>query len=606
MCGKLYKYTWNIFEQLGNTLKIRSIQFIITFSFAFVTIFTMLIVGITLYNKFSNSEEENAAIYARQTVDQFVMNMDYYLRAIMEISDSINDIVYYSEDISNKKIKDQMNVVLGTRKDIVTLAVFSQNGDMVVGVPTNKIKSNRTITEQDWFKQPIAEPANLFVSSPHVQNIFEGQHSWVVSLSREITYNQNGRKLQGILMVDINFSAMDQLCKSVQLGKRGYIFLVDRFGNIVFHPQLQLINAGLKSENLHDIQEHVIGRYIDIFNGERRLTTIQTMYYTRWRVVGVAYMDEFVTTQKEIRRYVGWTILLGIFFATMVSAIISAKIAQPIKKLEKSMKMVEKGQFDITVEASGEDEVVKLSNTFNLMLSRIRQLMNQIVLEQEAKRKSELNALQAQINPHFLYNTLDSIVWMAENEKSNEVITMVTALARLFRISISRGKNVITVREELEHARNYLIIQKIRYKNKFRFEINAEEEILSYKTLKLILQPIIENAIYHGIEYMVDEGLIKITVGAENGKLSYQVSDNGVGMSSEKIKTILSKESKNKESSGVGVKNVHERIQLFYGNEYGLEIESEIEVGTDVRIMIPLVEDREMEDYIHEESSKTS
>jgi two-component system sensor histidine kinase YesM len=253
------------------------------------------------------------------------------------------------------------------------------------------------------------------------------------------------------------------------------------------------------------------------------------------------------------------------------------------------MKMVEDCQLDINVDIKGEEEVVKLAQTFNMMLMRIRKLLAQVLQEQEEKRKSELDALQAQINPHFLYNTLDSIVWMAENEKNEDVITMVTSLARFFRISISRGKNVITIEEELEHARNYMIIQKMRYKNKFRFEIEAEKDTLHCKTLKLILQPLIENALYHGIEYMVDEGYINISVRKLDGKILFQVKDNGLGMPPEKLETLLL--AKSKEYSGVGVKNVHERIKLFYGNEYGLEIESQLEVGTNVKIWIPIIED---------------
>jgi two-component system sensor histidine kinase YesM len=225
------------------------------------------------------------------------------------------------------------------------------------------------------------------------------------------------------------------------------------------------------------------------------------------------------------------------------------------------------------------------------MVSRIRQLMDQIVVEQEAKRKSELNALQAQINPHFLYNTLDSIVWMAENGKSEDVITMVTSLARLFRISISRGKNIITVREEIEHARNYLIIQKVRFKNKFSFNIDVDEEVIQYKTLKLILQPIIENALYHGIQYMVEEGSINISAKIAQGKLLYEIADSGLGIKPELLEKILSHDSKESGGAGVGVRNVHERIQLCYGKEYGIEIQSELEEGTTVKLWLPIVKD---------------
>ena len=569
----------------------RSIQFIITASFMFVTILAMIFVGVTLYGKFSNMSEETATINTRQIIDQVNLNLDYYLRSMMDISNSLDDIIYYNEDMPKDKLIEKMNVILGTRKDIVTLAVFSDQGKMVVSVPSNKMKDNISLIGQNWFNSPLKEPANVFFSSPHVQNLFEGQHDWVVSLSRQISYNKEGREVQGVLLVDMNFSAIEQLCRKVALGKKGYIYLIDSNGNIVYHPQQQLINIGLKSENINEVMDHVFGKYFDSVNGERRLITIQTVSYARWRIVGIAYMDEITAVKKDISNYAFLIISFGILVVITISAFISAKISQPIKQLEKSMKMVEQGRFDINIDVRGEIEVAQLSKAFNLMVSRIRTLMDQIVLEQEAKRKSELNALQAQINPHFLYNTLDSIVWMAEKGKSQDVITMVTALARLFRISISRGKNVITVQEELEHAKNYLIIQKIRYKNKFTYQIEAQEQTLQYKTLKLILQPIIENSIYHGIEYMVDEGSIRISVEVVDGKLLLKVGDNGLGMKPEVLENLLAYESRSKNGSGVGVKNVHERIQLCYGKDYGLQIESEQEVGTTVNIWLPIVED---------------
>lgn len=593
---RLIKYFKIPFVMLLNSLRVRSIQFVITASFMLVTIFGMLFVGITISNKVSNLEEQNAAVNTRQTIDQVNMNLDYYLRNMMEISDYLNDIIYYYQDIPDQKLIEQMNVVLNSRKDLVTLAVFSRDGELLVGVPENRVKDGVNIKGQGWFTAPFGEPSAPFFSSPHVQNIFEGQHSWVVSLSREITFNRKGKKEQGILLVDMNFSSINQLCQQVRLGSKGYIYIIDSRGNIVYHPQQQLINVGLKHENIDDVLEHVFGRYFDNYNGERRLITIETVNYCRWRIVGIAYMDEIAAIKKDIGNFTLIIIAFGVLIAVSISTLISAKISQPIKRLEKSMKKVEQGMFDINIDVKGEAEVAQLSRAFNLMVIRIRDLMNQIVHEQDAKRISELNALQAQINPHFLYNTLDSIVWMAENSKDKDVITMVTALARLFRISISKGRNVISVQEELEHARNYLIIQKIRYKNKFTFEIQAQEEAMKCRTLKLILQPIIENAIYHGIEYMVDEGFIKITVSIVENKLLYEVSDNGLGMPPDILDNLLSGEYRRREGSGVGVKNVHERIQLYYGGEYGLEINSRLEEGTDVKIWLPLIMDESKED----------
>lgn len=596
MKNKLNRFIKAPFTLLTNSFKVRSIQFVISVSIMLITILAMVFVGITLYSKVSNLTEQNAITNTRQIIEQVNTTLDYYLRSMMEISDYINDVIDSDEQISNEKLDEQMNVILNTRKDIVTLAVFSKDGELVAGVPNYKIKDNIDITEQDWFKAAVMEPANLYFSPPHVENIFKGQHSWVVSLGRGVTIKRNGERIEGVLLVNMNFSAIDQLCQKVSFGKKGYVYIIDSQYNIVYHPQQQLINVGLKQENLKEVQEHVFGRYFDSYNGEKRLITIETVNYCRWRIVGVAYMDEIAAIRKDIGNYILWILLFGILFVISISAFVSAKISQPIKRLEKSMKMVEQGKFDINIDIKGEAEVAQLAKAFKLMVARIKQLMGQIVLEQEAKRISELNALQAQINPHFLYNTLDSVVWMAENGKSEDVITMITSLARLFRISISRGRNIISVREELEHARNYLVIQSIRYKNKFKYEIEADEETFQCRTMKLILQPIIENAIYHGIEYMVDQGFIKISVSIVDGKLLYKVRDNGLGMDKQTVENLLSYEPRNRKGSGVGVKNVHERIQLYYGKEYGLQIKSELEVGTTVYIWLPLMRDENQED----------
>lgn len=547
----------------------------------------MIFVVLTISKKFSRIAERNAYINTRQIINQVNTNLDYYLRNMMEISHYLNDIIYNS-DITDEELKLKIDVIRKSRKDIVTLALFSEEGDLVISAPTFKLKSTYNITKQDWFKAPIDDPANLFFSSPHVQNIFEGKYSWVVSLSREIEYEKDGETKTGILLVDMNFRDIDDLCQKTALGDQGYVFLIDSNENIVYHPKQQLINIGLKNENIEEIRNHVFGTYMDEVNGEKRLITIDTVNYSRWRIVGVAYMHEIVTTEKDIRNYIIWILIVAIIIAIIISAYISSKISNPIKKLEKTMKIVEKGVFDIKVDVKGETEVTQLARSFSLMITRIKNLMNQIVSEQEDKRKSELDALQAQINPHFLYNTLDSITWMAERGKNDDVVTMVTSLARLFRISISKGKNIITVGEEVEHVRNYLIIQKIRYKNKFEYEIDIDESLKEHLTLKLILQPIVENAIYHGIKNIIDEGFIKVTVSIVEDKLLYEITDNGIGMEEDVIEQIFSEEFNSTNESGVGIKNVHQRIQLYCGKDYGLHIESEVEVGTRVDIYIPM------------------
>jgi putative HAMP domain protein len=212
------------------------------------------------------------------------------------------------------------------------------------------------------------------------------------------------------------------------------------------------------------------------------------------------------------------------------------------------------------------------------------------VAEHNAKRKSEFDTLQSQINPHFLYNTLDIIVWMIENENSDKAVNIVTALAKFFRISLSKGKNIITVKDEVEHVRNYLMIQNMRFKNRFEYSIDVDEEVLSYSSLKLMLQPLVENAIYHGMEFMDGDGEIDVKVFKEDDSLYFMITDNGLGMSEDMVETLLSKDFvPSKKGSGIGVKNVNERIKLYFGSEYGLKVESEPDEGTKITIHLPAV-----------------
>lgn len=591
MMNKRIKHLKSIFETVVSSFKVMSIQFIVTISFALTTIVAIVFIGITLFSKYAETTEQNVDMNSRQIIEQVNMNLEYYHINMMKMATLLDSNIRKNPELPNSKVEEQMDVLVDARDDIVSVAIFSKSGELVMGTPFSKLKDNVNIKEQEWYKQSTMGTERISFSTPHVQNLYPFKHNWVISISKPVSFYYKGKLTEGIVLVDMNFSGIDQLCQKVSLGRRGYIYITDSEGNLIYHPQQQLIYTGLKAEDNKEISNRDYGSFIQNFNGEKRIITVKTASYTGWKLVGVSYMDEVTALKKDMTRFSGAILFFVIIFVISIIIFISAKVTQPIKRLDRYMKKVEGGNFDIEVHISGDAEVVHLSKTFNLMVARIRQLMDQIVIEQESKRKSELNALQAQINPHFLYNTLDSIVWMAENEKSQDVITMVTSLARLFRISISRGKNIISVREELEHARNYLVIQKIRYKNKFQYTIEAEDQALECKTIKLILQPIIENAIYHGIEYMVDEGQINISAKIVDDKLLYEVNDNGLGMKEDIIKKLLSYESKNKGGSGVGVKNVHERIQLSFGKEYGIEIESELEVGTKVKIWLPIIKD---------------
>lgn len=572
--------------------KINSIQSIITLSFTAVIILSMLIISFALYRMFSNNAEERAAFSTQQIMNQVNINLEVYLKGMIEISDIIRSN-FEGDTVENKRdIRDLLEVTSKIRKDIVAVTVYNKNGQLLIGYPYQTLDQNISVSEQAWFKESFEYPVGYIFQPPHVQRIFKGRRPWVVSLCKgSSSYGSNGELLEWTTMVDMNFSVIEQLCKNVSLGKTGYIYIIDNNGRIIYHPQQQLIYTGLKNENINDAMDRDAGSYFDKFQGKKRIMTVKNISYAGWKMVGISYVDELTENKRNFENYLILILVLGLVFEIGASIFISQKVSQPIKRLEKQMKLVENGDFSIQLDVKGEDEVKRLSKSFNLMVLKIKQLMDEIIQEQEDKRRSEFKALQAQINPHFLYNTLDSIIWMNENQKHEGVTTMVAALAQFFRVSISKGNEFIKVSDEIEHARSYLIIQKVRYKDKFDFVIESEPEVLSHKTIKLILQPIIENAIYHGINKLQEKGEIIIKVYIDGESIIYSISDNGYGMKTSVLKGILDKEPNNEHSSGVGLKNVNERIKLCYGNEYGIEIISELDIGTTVKLRIPITKD---------------
>lgn len=251
--------------------------------------------------------------------------------------------------------------------------------------------------------------------------------------------------------------------------------------------------------------------------------------------------------------------------------------------------------FEYKTDMSNVVEFKTLSKSFEHMVLMIQSLMEKVHNEEIVLRKTELKALQAQINPHFLYNTLDSIQWMCEQDNSKDAVKMVGALAKLFRISISHGNEFITISDELKHAESYLIIQSYRYKNQFTYSFDVDKSVLGYMCNKITIQPFIENAIYHGLDRMVDEGEIKIIAERRGKDIAIIVKDNGLGMTEEQCKTILQKD--RSDSKGIGVKNVNDRLKIYFGEQYGITIESELDVGTTVTIKIPKIEKGQENEY---------
>lgn len=573
----------------------KSIQFTLSISFTLVALLGMGFMGATLYSRFVSSTKEITIENNEQVIEQVNLNLNTYLRNMMRISNTMYYSVIKKVDLSNESLDKEMNLIYEANKDnLVSIVCFRGNGSLVAATPINSLKNNLHITMQSWFVKANQEIENLHFSTPHVQNLFHDSsfnYHWVISLSRVVELTYNGRINRGILLVDMNYSGIEQIFAKVNSNNSGYVYLIDGNGEIIYHPKQNLINSSLLHENNKVAATYEDGTQEEDFEEEERIVTVRTVGYTGWKIVKVTPAKEFYMSFNQMRFFTGMIIALTIFLITFAIQFVSYLIGNPLKKLDDSVKDLEYGKLDLNIYIGGSYEIQHLGRTITSVVLQMHELMNEIVIEQEKKRKSEFESLQAQINPHFLYNTLDSIVWMVESERYQEAISMVTALASLFRISLSKGKNIITIREEIEHAQNYLYIQKIRYKNRFQVKIDIAPEIYECSTIKLIVQPLLENAIYHGVEFMDGEGEITIKGYLKDDDIYIDVIDNGLGMPEEEVNLILRDDTTrvHKRGSGIGLSNVHQRIQLYFGPQYGLLIDSELDEGTTVHIHLPRV-----------------
>ncbi|MEK4452251.1 cache domain-containing sensor histidine kinase [Paenibacillus sp. FSL L8-0506] len=583
----------------------RSIHTNIAVSFSLLILCTTIVLSYTSYRLSSAAVKGNSVAYTSQLIEQVKLNIENYIGNMESIAALVltsSDLEKYikgskldeEEALKNKLLASHyLRSVVQSRSDISSILYAGSDGMTVSDRQHAILKPLPELIAQDWYQKAMNQ-LDVAVSSSHVQHIFQDEYRWVVSISRKLT-NANAMTeadQQGVLLVDLNYSVINNLCKQIELGKRGYVFIVDPAGSLVYHPQQQLIYSQLKFEQLETVLGIKNGSVTVNTGNDQKLYTVDTTSFG-WKIVGVTYPDDLVANKQRMQGTAALWGAISLIFAMAISIFLSYALTKPLKNLELNMKKAERGEFDIRVEIESTNEIGKLARTFNLMIMKIKELMGQIVLEQEMKRVSELKALQAQIKPHFLYNTLDSIIWMAETGKMEEVVEMTSSLSKLLRSTIGEGEELIPLAKELEHIRHYLTIQNMRYRNKFTYSIEVQEDILTCSILKMVLQPLVENAIYHGIKHNPEQGHILIRARQEQNDIIVQIIDDGIGMDEEQMGKVLLQKSDFKTGSGVGVANVNHRVQLYFGVKYGLSFASEMEEGTTATLRIPVIYEEE-------------
>ena len=573
----------------------KSMQMIISVSFTVLSVCCMCFLGVMLYQQFTRKAENLTVENSRQLLNQTTINLEDYLRNMRRISDAMYYTVIKNTDIGSESLDDSMTLLYEANKDkLVSIACYTNDGNLTAAAPIATEKRDVDVKEQEWFRDAAGELENFHFSTPHVQNLFDDpsfRYYWVVSLSRTVELTRNGTSMLGVLLVDMNYSSIEQLLEKANTDTSGeYVYLMAPDGEIIYHPKQNLIHMGLYQENNDRTAQYEDTTVKENFRGEKRLVTVKTISYTGWKLVSVVPMKSFSMGMTGMRNLVVLLVALTVLAAVLLNQLVSARISKPLRRLNDSVKEWESGNMNPDIYAGGSMEVEHLGKTLRSTVAQIQQLMDDIVVEQEEKRKSELDALQSQINPHFLYNTLDSIVWMITGERYDDAVFMITQLASLFRISLSKGKTVIRIEDEVKHAQNYMNIQKIRYKNSFEVDFQIDEEIRDGCIVKLVLQPLLENAIYYGMEFMDGEGEIHVRGYRKDDDIYLEVDDNGLGMPEEEAAELLNgKERPHKHGSGVGLINVHSRLKLRFGEEYGLIIHSCPDEGMMIQIHIPYI-----------------
>ena len=567
--------------------------------FTITSLVAVLLIVISIYSRLSSQlydtvKQENVSLVNR--VDS---SMEVYLRNIMKLSDTIYYGIVKNANLSEDSIGEKLTLLYNNNKEQVSnIALISKEGEPISVVPAARFRKNFKAEDEEWFVNALNKTENIHFTLPHVQKMFEkgdNGYNWVISMSRAVEITIGGSTEQAVLLIEMAYQGIEEVLDEVTLGNGGYIYLMDSKGEIIWHPKFELIASGRVKENNLVAAGYDDGSREEVFNGTRQTVVTKTVGYTGWKLVGVIKGTGISLNMLKTRLFIVFVILLIIFIVILINSYISFRVTNPIRELEKSVKELEEGNLDADIYMGGSYEVQHLGKSVQDMKFRIKGLMQDIVNAHEEKRKSEFDSLQAQINPHFLYNTLDIIVWQIENEKQSEAVHTVTALARFFRLSLGKGKNIVTVKDEIDHVKNYLMIQHMRFKNKFDYEFDIAEDVLELPSLKLMLQPLVENAIYHGMEFMDGDGLITLKAWREEDELYLSVADNGLGMTEDKVEMILTGKSSsgNGRGSGIGVKNVNERIKLYFGEAYGITIDSEPDEGTTVIIHLPAKDEKE-------------
>lgn len=512
-------------------------------------------------------------------------------REIYRMTDLLNETYYQSMkgyDYQSETFGQIMNLVYQHEKDKVSrIDLYDEEGRCIWGSSKTEVVN---VTETDWFQDTITHIESAHFGSYCLQNSDSGVIR-VIPVSRSVELTTGGESYEGVLVFYFPVQDLDAALESYGSTAKEYCYLLDGEDEILYHPYQKKLECGISEEWSYE--------YLDSENSYMNIRNRQGVWmlgthkigYTGWKLVMVSSLSSVQKENMKIYQLIFSFLCLAGILMLGVDVILIQKITKPVSRLHQAIQSFGVGKLDVRVDETGIGEISSLEQGFNQMAGEIQELMDRSISQEQEKRHMERRLLQAQISPHFLYNTLDSIIWMIQGKQYEGAGKMVSLLARFFRVALSKGKDIIPLRQEVEHATSYLSIQNIRFQDKFDFELNIDESLMEYLCPKITIQPILENAIYHGVENMFGDGEIILSIQEHGEDICIEVSDNGEGMTEEQVEKILHHDIRKTsgKGSGVGVYNVDSRIKLLYGENYGISIQSELDEGTTVKILLPKV-----------------
>jgi two-component system sensor histidine kinase YesM len=537
-----------------------------------------------------------------------VQNITY----LISFHPEVKNFLY--EDSSTKVEENQIYEIQKFLQGFTTL--HTEVAGILVLNSNNKYISNemysrtpRRLTEETWYKDAV-DNKGIFklighTSGRNITTHYNYKDDEVVSVVRAIL-DPDTQQTKGVILIDLKLRVIAEILKDVRLGKSGFLMVIDEQGNSIYTPASPLIE-GIKKEWF---AENISGNFSEQFDGHKLQFIYRKSPFTNWTTVGVFSTEEAVSEVQEIRFYLISFIFLVTFLGVTASFYLAYSLSRPILRLMKFMQTAESGDLTIHHMGNRRDEVGMLGRSFNAMLTQINKLISLVEVKERQKKDAELRTLHANIKPHFLYNTLDTIHWLSLKNGANDVSELVDSLAKLFRIGLSNGHEIIPLLDEVEHMISYLKIQKTRYQDKLDYDIQVDPDVEHLFLLKLILQPIVENAIYHGIKERRGPGHIHVDIKLKSEHVVITITDDGLGMDDETLRKLterlnntlneIQQQSTNDDRNpialnanqtigGYGIMNVHTRIVLSFGESYGLTIQSQKGKGTVVTIIHPIL-----------------